>query len=73
MGFGRRENILARQWPAQHAYWSVCSQERDRDAAELHRAMQSARESACCGRPSRKCTAQDFAALIWMPFWPKPA
>ncbi len=36
----------------------------------LHRAIGSAREGACCGRPCRRCTAQDFEALTWT-FWPQ--
>jgi len=34
-------------------------------------AIRSAREGACYGRPSRRCTAQDFEALTCTSFWPQ--
>jgi hypothetical protein len=55
-----------------HTSWYV-QLETNRDAAGPRRAIQSAREGACCRPPSRRCTAQDFEMLTWMPFWPERA
>ena len=68
------ENARLDTSPPEEAYWLVCPLlENDRDAAKRRRGIQSAHAGSFCRRPSRRCTAQDFEALTWMPFWPKRA
>ncbi len=53
-----------------HTGWYVSGQEQTKDAAGLHRAIRSARGSACCRRHPARSTDRVSRAPAWTQFWP---